>query len=42
MHMKMTHFDKKWPGSVKKVGQKKDELKVCLNDIIQYHLKYWL
>ena len=42
MHKKMTYFAKKWPNTVKKIGQRKDELKVRLNDIIQYHLEYRL
>ena len=32
----------KWPGTVEKVGQRKDELRVWLNDIIQYRPKYQL
>ena len=42
MHKKMTHFDKKMPGTVEKVAQRKDKLKVRLNNIIQYRLKYQL
>ena len=35
-------FAKKVPGTVEKVGQITDELKVQLNDIIQYRQKYQL
>ena len=39
LHKSMTHFVKRWLGTVESAGQRKDKLRAWFNDIIQYCLK---